>query len=1167
MRIPRHSRLLKKGALAIATIIAASVPLFGQSSFDLNTSLDACNVSWTEPGPTSAQSMPIGNGDIGLNVWVEANGDLDFYIGKTDAWSDSVQGSKGLMKIGAVKVSLNPRPAVTPFTQVLKLRTGEIVIQENTTTLRVWVDANNPVIRVEVSSPTATTVTALANNWRTGSEEVTLTGQTGRIGWYHRNSATADSHVANRTFGAIIKGAGMTRVNDTTLSSSTPVTSQLISIYPLTTATAPVAQWQSQLDTQIVQIESLNLETTRTAHQTWWNQFWNRSWVFVHGDTDATATTEGYVLQRFVTACGGRGAYPIKFNGSIFVVDNPALASNTTTMAVDADYRTWGGQYWFQNTRAMYWPRLMAGDFDIMRPLFDMYAAQVAPNAAQVTGYYGHGGAYFAETAPYWGGLQYAGPDAPENFTLHYFTPTLELSMMMLDYYDYTGDTAFAQQKLIPIMKAGLQFFNEHFARDAQGKLLLNPDNAIETYWKVNNPAPDIAGLTAILQRGLALPSNILDSTTRSAWTALQQQIPPLPIGTNNGTQVLLPYTGDQTAPRKNGENPELYAIYPFRLYGLGKANYEMALDSFNARIDRQSGCWGQDPIHAAMVGLADTAKSKILYNLTRTDPRQKFQAFWASGHDYTPDEDNGGNGENGLQQMIMQVDGKSILLAPAWPKGWDCDFKLNAPYQTTIQGSIVAGKITNLVVTPSSRTVDVLDMSTLSPGYLSGYDLLYQQDTIAAVKWTSPGSANVLAVVGTDYSSGETAAKVIDWNVNTKHYDKAQDGTYPKGVHTGFVVTPKLGSSIVTAILLATGNDMPNRDPRLITIEGSNAANADQAGGSGFSLIYSGPAGLLPNQDRKSLGLYASFPNTTAYKTYRVLISSTAGGTSSDGTQYSEASLLGTLVNTLPGNNVLSATDTTVALKQTVAGGTNTLAISGTDFSTGETSAKLTDGNLSSKYYDKAQDGTNPKGVNTGFVITPAAGATAINGFQLATANDMPARDPVSITIEGSNASNATQAGAGGFTLLYNGPSGLQQGLPRSTWGSVVNFWNTTPYATYRILVTGTAATNSGDGTQYSEVRLLAAPSEGVTFYQNANYGGTVSQPLAKGSYTLAQLSAKGVPNDWASSLKIPAGWTAILYQDDNFSGNSWTLTADSPDLSTLTPTADDKVSSCVIQ
>jgi alpha-L-fucosidase 2 len=36
--------------------------------------LDACNVAWTVPGPTSSESMPLGNGEIGLNVWAETNG-------------------------------------------------------------------------------------------------------------------------------------------------------------------------------------------------------------------------------------------------------------------------------------------------------------------------------------------------------------------------------------------------------------------------------------------------------------------------------------------------------------------------------------------------------------------------------------------------------------------------------------------------------------------------------------------------------------------------------------------------------------------------------------------------------------------------------------------------------------------------------------------------------------------------------------------------------------------------------------------------------------------------------------------------------------------------------------------------------------------------------------
>ncbi len=56
---------------------------------------------------------------------------------------------------------------------------------------------------------------------------------------------------------------------------------------------------------------------------------------------------------------------------------------------------------------------------------------------------------------------------------------------------------------------------------------------------------------------------------------------------------------------------------------------------------------------------MADVAKSYVSFNLTNKESRLKFPAFWAKMNDYAPDEDNGGNGENGLQQMLMQTDGK----------------------------------------------------------------------------------------------------------------------------------------------------------------------------------------------------------------------------------------------------------------------------------------------------------------------------------------------------------------------------------------------------------------------------------------------------------------------------------------------------------------------------
>ncbi|WP_426668671.1 DUF5703 domain-containing protein [Mucilaginibacter sp. McL0603] len=683
------------------------------------TLLDSYNVQWDVPGPGSAQSMPLGNGDIGLNVWVEKNGDLVFYISKTDAWGGELDAQKDewmrqggvLMKLGAIRVSVSPNPLVksSVFKQILKLKDGEILVQEglgnSAVNFRVWVDANHPVIQVETKSASPVTVKVKLENWRAGLTDTVLNDQKNRVAWYHHNSATTDPHLANLTFGAMIKGHGLINQDNVTMQSAKSVTAQRISIYPLTSVAGSGQQWLDKLEPQVSKLEKLKPEQTYIAHQQWWKQFWQRSWVFIHGDTLANKVTQGYVLQRFVTACAGRGVYPIKFNGSIFVVDNPAKNEN-------ADFRAWGGQYWFQNTRPMYWPRLMAGDFDMMLPLFNMYANILPANEAQVQQYYHHGGAYFAETAPFWGGLNFMGPDVKANYTNHYFTPILELSMMMLDYYEYTGDTVFARKTMQPVAAAGLQFFDQHFTRDSTGKLLLDPDNSIEMFWKVHNPAPDIAGLHAVLSRMMALPTSMVDEKTRSQWQKLYNELPPLPMENTNGKTVLLPYTGPQTAKSFNSENPELYAIYPFRLYGLGKPGLDVAVNTFNARKQRAKGCWVQDPIQAAMIGDADVAKDYVSFALTRKDPHFKFPAFWDKGNDYSPDEDNGGNGENGLQQMLMQVDGKKIMLLPAWPVGWDAVFKLNAPYNTTVEGKVEKGKLTNLKVTPASRLADIIDMT-----------------------------------------------------------------------------------------------------------------------------------------------------------------------------------------------------------------------------------------------------------------------------------------------------------------------------------------------------------------------------------------------------------------------------------------------------------------------
>ncbi len=58
---------------------------------------------------------------------------------------------------------------------------------------------------------------------------------------------------------------------------------------------------------------------------------------------------------------------------------------------------------------------------------------------------------------------------------------------------------------------------------------------------------------------------------------------------------------------------------------------------------------------------------------------------------------------------MLMQCDGKRIQLLPAWPDDWAADFKLHAPYQTTVEGHVQHGKVTQLKVVSASRAKDVV--------------------------------------------------------------------------------------------------------------------------------------------------------------------------------------------------------------------------------------------------------------------------------------------------------------------------------------------------------------------------------------------------------------------------------------------------------------------------
>jgi len=427
-----------------------------------------------------------------------------------------------------------------------------------------------------------------------------------------------------------------------------------------------------------------------------------------------------YALQRFITACAARGRYPIKFNGSLFTVAHPGKPG-------EADYRQWGPGYWWQNTRLPYLGLCTSGDFEMLEPLFRMYVDELLPlNQHRTMHYFGFadaayyiecihfGGDVFNETCGWKPRSERKDPLQESGYHKWEWVAGPELVWMMLDHYDHTQNATLLKRRILPTATAVMRFFDHYYKTNDQGRLVMHPSQALETWWDCTNPMPELAGLRAITARLLALPEHLTPVETRAYWKAFAARLPPLPTRDVPGGKALAP--AEKFADKRNIENPELYAVFPFRLCSFEQGNRELGLNALRHRWDKGNFGWRQDDLFMAYLGLTDEARQYVVGRAKNHDEGSRFPAFWGPNYDWIPDQDHGGVLVKAFQSMLVQTDARKIYLLPAWPKGWDCEFKVHAPYQTTLEGRVVAGKVIDLKVTPASRRADLVIVGKVKP-------------------------------------------------------------------------------------------------------------------------------------------------------------------------------------------------------------------------------------------------------------------------------------------------------------------------------------------------------------------------------------------------------------------------------------------------------------------
>jgi hypothetical protein len=729
------------------------------------------NVVWTSQSNNSAESMPVGGGDIGLNLWVE-KGDVYLYLSRSGTFDEN----NTLLKLGRIKLNLSPNPFTgKTFKQELVLNDGYAQISASNgklnTKIKVWVDIFNPVIHLEVKSNQKVSTEASYESWRfedritkgkennqnsykwapqgivkTFKDEIVFKDNS--VQFYHQNKSETVFDVTVKQqgledrkaelfnplkdliFGGSMQGENMVPAGNYTgrylntpfqgwkLKSKVPSKSNQINIALNTSKTSAILEWEKSLD-----VIKNKAKTDQKASIKWWNDYWRKSFIYIDAkDETAKQSAKNYQLFRYMLGCNAFGKYPTKFNGGLFTFD-PQLTDST--LKYTPDFRNWGGgTHTAQNQRLLYWPMLKSGDFDMMKPQFDFYLDLLKNAEIRTESAWGHKGASFTEQLENFGLPNPAeyGWKRPAGFNkgmeynawLEYEWDTvLEFCMMILETERYDGKNI---NKYLPLIESSLTFFKEHYTYlakqrgakvlDADGHLILYPGSGAETYKMAYNSTSTISALKTVLERLIDQPS--LSETQKAEWTAMLKTIPPINFRQFDGHTTISPAKLWERI--NNTESPQLYPVYPWGIYGIGKPGLDTAINTFKYDTDvlkfRSYVGWKQDNIFAARLGLTGVAAKLTTAKLK--DSGRRFPAFWGPGFDWTPDHNWGGSGMIGLQEMLMQVDGKKIYLFPAWPKEWDVHFKLHAPYQTTVEGTLKDGKLIDLKVLPESRKTDV---------------------------------------------------------------------------------------------------------------------------------------------------------------------------------------------------------------------------------------------------------------------------------------------------------------------------------------------------------------------------------------------------------------------------------------------------------------------------
>lgn len=729
---------------------------------------------WHTPSANSSESMPCGGGDIGMNVWVEHGDVLFYLSrsGCFDENNTLLKQGRFRISLSPGLNMENFRQILHLNEGYVEITDGSVSVQiwADVSKPVVHVDVTSPDVKQVMACTyenwrTHDILLTKRERFQTSYKFAAPKGLVTHadsiiaaddgITFVHQNGAWTifDATVSqqkmdkvkarlynplkNLIFGGRMSGRGFVlmdkvsgRYASTDFEGWMYVSSQAQRHFHLQVALATVQgsmmQWQSELTKVEQQVQR---EDDCLNSRQWWREFWQRSYIEVGSRGTGNKTSEqldtlvcNYNLFRYMLGCNARGEWPTKFNGGLFTFD-PEYVNKEAEYLLSPDFRNWGGGvHTAQNQRLVYWPMLKNGDYDLLKSQLDFYL-RIYKNAEERSRlYWNHEGACLTEQIENYGLPCYPeyGTKRPDHFDpgmernawLEYEWDTcLEFCMMALEAHRYSGmDIA----PYVPMIQSCLRFFDEHYQYlanqrgakrlDVSGHLVLYPGSGGETFKGAYNSTSTIAALRTVSQSLMAYAKEKNDTSLTAYLVPFVSRLPDITIR-DGMIAPALHYERVQ-----NVESTQLYPVFPWRMYGVGRPDLEVARNTYQndslALKFRSHVGWKQDAIWAACLGLTDEAKR--LVTLKMSNGPHRFPAFWGPGFDWTPDHNWGGSGMIAMQEMLLQeYDGK-LYLFPAWPRQWNVRFRLHASGNTIVEGEMRNGRIF-VQVTPQARQKDIV--------------------------------------------------------------------------------------------------------------------------------------------------------------------------------------------------------------------------------------------------------------------------------------------------------------------------------------------------------------------------------------------------------------------------------------------------------------------------